>query len=478
MSEADSDHSPTAFPSITLLPDDIIQEIFIWYVNDDPFVDVPFHPSMEEEKYTPSPYWDSDSEDDDEYSDSPDELEISSHEEQPFINLPLPFVISRVCSAWRRVASSTPRLWSNVCIETFDPCSKRLAAEWLLKAGSYPVSITIYDLASDPHFNIYDELEEFLSAYNIKSLELPLLSQTCPILPLLLAELPEERITHLESLSLTDLEPGRQELLLLNNARYPCLRELQLIGQFVGDMRIFPWKSLRRLDASTALLPMMQCLHILRESVSLEVCFLGISSDTGSESTVGHLNLPTLHELTLSFDFDADILTFEKCGFWRFWSEVTLRWSDLEYSRMMQRSNRPLIHLAIQSSEVDAHSVLQSSPMLVEANFHRAKFREETLDDLATGRLAPLLQHFCVDNISGVDDSAFSEMIERRTQNSVSIGGTGHRLMPFSSVMGLGGPRMNANFDIVYPPRQPTIAYFHETNISRLCGCISCISRT
>ncbi|KAF8332174.1 hypothetical protein F5887DRAFT_53882 [Amanita rubescens] len=405
----------------------------------------------------------------------------------------MPFVISRVCSAWQRVALSTPRLWSNVCIETFDPCSKRLAAEWLLKAGSYPVSITIYDLTSGPHFNIYDELEEFLSAYTIKSLELPLLSQTCPILPLLLAELPDERITHLESLSLTDLESGRQEFLLLNNARYPCLRELQLIGQFVGHIIIFPWRTLRRLDASTAPLPMMQCLHILRESVSLEVCFLGILSDTGSEPTMGHLNLPTLHELTLSFDFDADvgdfirrlttpnlkILTFEKGVFWRFWNQMPLRWSDLEYSRMMQRSNRPLIHLAIRRcSEVDAHSVLQSSPMLVEANFHRARFREETLDDLATGRLAPQLQHFCVDEISGVDDSAFSEMIERRTQNSVSIGGTGHRLMPFSSVMGSGGPRMNANFEIVYPPRQPTIAYFHETNISRLCGCISCISRT
>src|SRR6266576_2281273 len=139
-------HSRTTTFPITRLPDDIIQEIFIWYVNDDPFVDVPFHPTMEEEKYTPSPYWDSDdSEDDDDYSDSPDELEISSFEEQPFVNLPLPFVLSRICSALRRVALSIPRLWSNVCIATFDPCSKRLAAEWLLKAGSCSVSITIYD---------------------------------------------------------------------------------------------------------------------------------------------------------------------------------------------------------------------------------------------------------------------------------------------------------------------------------------------
>ncbi|KAF8332172.1 hypothetical protein F5887DRAFT_997263 [Amanita rubescens] len=270
-----SDYSPTAFLSSTRLPDDIVQEIFIWYVNDDPFVDVPFLPIEEE----------SEDDDDSDYSVRSSD-EISSFEEIPFINhLPLPFVVSHVCSAWRRVALSTPRLWSNVCIRTFGPCSKRLATEWLLKAGSCPLFITIFNLVSDSHFDIYDELREFLSAYNIKSLELPLLSQTCPLLPLLLAELPDERIIHLESLSLTDLEYGRNEFLFLDDARYPFLRELQLIGRFVGDMIIFPWISLRHLDASTALLPMMQCLHILRDSVSLEVCYLGVSSDTGSESS-------------------------------------------------------------------------------------------------------------------------------------------------------------------------------------------------
>ena len=486
MSEVDP---PAAFPPVALLPDDIIQEMFIWYVNDsDPFVDVPFRP-MEEEKYTPSPYWDSDdSEDDDDYSDSPDE--ISSFEEKPFIDLPLPFVISRVCSAWRRVALTTSWLWSNVCITTFDPPSKRLAAEWLLNAGSCPVSITVYELASYPHFDVYEELREFLSAYHIKRLELPLLSETCPMLPFLLTELPKERIKHLESLSLEDLESDQQEFLHLDNARYPYLRELQLTGRFQFGMIVLPWTSLRRLDSTTVPLPMMKCLHILRESVSLEVCFLGISSHTGSESTVGDLYLPTLRELILSFNFEADvgdfiqwlttpnlkILTFERSE--RSRSGISVRWSDREYSRMMERSNKPLNHLSVwRCYEVDAHSIFKSSPMLVEVNLHRARFSRETLDDLATGRLAPLLQHFCVDEISGVDDVSFSEMIERRTQNSVSISDSEHRLMPFSSVMAWSNTsRMDANFSIVYPPRQP-IAYFHETNIFRLCGCISCISR-
>ncbi|KAF8344405.1 hypothetical protein F5887DRAFT_272669 [Amanita rubescens] len=357
-------NTPTPFPSITWLPDDIIQEILIWYVNDDPCMVLPFLP-MKDEKYSSSSYWDSDDsdddddDDDDDYSDSPDE--ISPFEEKPFVNLPLPFVISRVCSSWRRVALSTPRLWNNVWIETFNPSSKRLAAEWLLKAGSSPVSITIYDLESDLDFDIYDELRDFLSAYRIKSLELPLLSETCPALPLLLAELPEERIAHLKSLSLVDLEDEHHESLLLDNARYPYLRELQLTGRFVVDMIVLPWTSLRRLDAANALLPMMRCLQILRESVSLEVCYLGISSDTRLGLTMGDLYLPTLRELTLSFEFEADvggflqrlttpnlkILTIERA---ELDSARTLHWSNLEYSRMMERSNRPLYHLTVRQS--------------------------------------------------------------------------------------------------------------------------------
>ena len=43
--------------------------------------------------------------------------------------------------------SSYGAIWSNVCIATFDPHSKRLAAEWLSKAGTCPVSITIYSAA-------------------------------------------------------------------------------------------------------------------------------------------------------------------------------------------------------------------------------------------------------------------------------------------------------------------------------------------
>jgi hypothetical protein len=75
-----SDCSPTAFLSSTRLPDDVIQEIFIWYVNDDPFVDVPFLPIVKEERCIPSPHWDLDdreddnSEDDDDYSASFDEI--------------------------------------------------------------------------------------------------------------------------------------------------------------------------------------------------------------------------------------------------------------------------------------------------------------------------------------------------------------------------------------------------------------------
>lgn len=452
------ERSRTAILSNTWLPEDVLREVFILYVNNDLTVDVPFLP-MQDEDYSVSSYWDDIDDDDGNYSPSvtsywedidddegnyspsePDE--VSSLEGKPPDDLPPPLVLSHVCSAWRNTALSMLQLWSDVCIATFDPHSKRLAAEWLLKAGTCPVSITIYEVVSDPEAIFYDELREFLSAYHIKRLELPLLSQTFPRLQLLLTELPAEKVVCLESLSLTDLENGHQDFLCLDSTRYPCLRDLELLGHFVGDSIILPWTTLRYLDTLTLHLPAVQCLHILRECVFLEVCFLGISSPHEPRSVVEDVHLPSLREFTISFSFPADVGDFFRLLTIPNLNVLTvdrhrriggeLRWSNEEYSRMIQRSNCPLHHLTILRSDlVDVYNVLHSSPMLT-AKIHRALFRQETLDHLATGQLAPLLQRFYIGVLLGVPSSAFKEMISLRAMNSKSDAGVDCRLMPLT----------------------------------------------
>ena len=464
----------------TWLPDDVLQEVFILYVNNEHSVDVPFLP-MQEEDYSVSSYWDSDSIDDDDGSYSPsvsshlkdiddddgnyspsEPDEVSSLEGKPLIDLPLPLVLSHVCSAWRHSALSMRQLWSNVCIATFDPHSKRLAAEWLSKAGTWPVSITIYEVVSGPGVNIYDDLGEFLSAYHIKNLELPLLSQTLPRLERLLNKLPAQKIACLETLSLTDLEHGHQDSLFLDSTRYPCLRDLELLGHFVGDSIILPWTTLRYLDILGLFLPAAQCLHILRECVSLETCFLGISSPHEPGSVVGDVHLPSLREFTVCFSFPAkvgdffrpltiphlNVLTVDKSTR----GGALLQWSDEEYSRMIQRSNCPLHHLTIlRSDPVDIYNVLNSSPILT-AKIHRALFRQETLDYLATGQLAPLLQSFYIGVLRGVSFSAFKEMITLRA----IAAGAERRLTPLAFVH-----ITEERFRIPFPP-EPPLYYFPQ----------------
>jgi predicted nucleic acid-binding protein len=467
--------------SNTWLPEDVLREVFISYVNNERAVDVPFLP-MQEEDYSVSSYWDNIDNDDSDYSPSvsssywediddddgnyppsePDE--VSSLEGKPLVDLPLPLVLSHVCSAWRHTALSTLQLWSNVCIATFDPHSKRLAAEWLSKAGTCPVSITIYEIVSGPEAIIYDDLREFLSAYHIKSLELPLLSQTLPRLQLLLTELPVEKIACLETLSLTDLENGHQDFLFLDSTRYPCLRDLELLGHFVGDSIVLPWTTLRYLDTRAFYLPTLQCLDILRECVSLEACLLGISSPHEQGSVVGDVHVPSLREFTIAFSFPANIGDFFRLLTIPHLNVLTvdkhrrtgaeLRWSDEEYSRMIQRSNCPLHHLTILRSDlVDVYNVLHSSPMLT-AKIHRALFRQETLDHLATGQLAPLLQRFYIGVVRGVPSSAFKEMISLRAMNSESVAGAERRLMPLIFVH-----VTEEDFQIP-PPLEPPVYYF------------------
>ena len=398
------------------LPDDILQEIFIWCIGDNPEVDIPFMEgfceSMEDE--LDDYERDSNSDHGSDMCTNPefdaDELHVSKEE----LLLPQQIILSHVCSRWRRVASSTRKLWSSVFITCFNALSKRLANEWLLKAADCPISISISSFVrSSDEFNTYTELKNFLSAYKIRILDLSIYSKTWVELGLVMTDLPDENISFLEKLSLTDMDDGDvQEILCLNSPRYPNLHFLELSGGDCNSAFIAPWDSLYELDISCCYLPFAQCLHILRQCTSLHTCSFCVNL-LSAEVQYEPVHHPNLSVLLLSFVCPVSVgislrpltipnltsLTIDRAYLGHHFSHPLLGSGlETEYSSLMQRSNNPSIqHLSIIYMDIPINiaNILISSPTLTRLTIGHVAFGQqlETLNDFAEGLLGPNLQH-------------------------------------------------------------------------------------
>ena len=424
------------------LPDNIKQEIFLLCIGDNPEVDVPFmdvgngdndcqsdilfESSEDEDHYER----DSDSDlgsdmctdlefDKDEYvtsEESDSASEVTSVEE---LLPPQQLILSHVCSRWRHIVLSTRQLWSSVFITCFNALSKRLANEWLSKADGYPISISIssFVLSSD-EFDTYTELKDFLSAYRLINLDLPIYSKTWLELGLIIAELPDENISFLEKLSLTEMDgSGGKELLYLNNPRYPNLHFLELSGGDCHSAFVAPWNSLYELDISCCHVPFAQCLHILRQCMSLHTCSFGVEFLSNKTEECEPVYHPNLSVLLLSFVNPASVdiflrsltipkltsLTIDRAYFdydRKLYTSRPLLGTGLEteYSNLMQRSNNPSIqYLSITYTDIPINiaNILISSPTLTRLTIGYVAFGQqlEVLNDFAEGLLGPNLQH-------------------------------------------------------------------------------------
>ena len=446
------------------LPDDVLREIFLWCIGDDLEVDIPSGFTQDDD-YEPESELsdDADTCTDPEYDEEdrymlawPGWEESDTDSESLEDPLPQQIVLSHVCSRWRHLALSTCELWSSVFITWFDGHSKQVANEWLSKAGRYPVSISIssigscsdWDTASGVEFDIQTELKDFLSAYNIKMLDLPIYSKTWPQLTLILSELPDENISFLEKLSLTELDDDGS--LFLDDARYSRLHFLQLAGRFNSALFVLPWNALRELDTTVFYLPFTQCLHILRQCTSLQTCSFGIKFVTAMEyEPVDH---PSLSVLLLSFIKPATIhtvlrpltipnltsLTIDRAYFdsdSKLYSALPLLGSCLSagYLDLMQRSNYPSIqHLSITYTDfpINIANLLIASPTLTRLTIGHVAFGQTTLGDLAEGQLGPNLQHLAVVRLS---DASLREVLDAiLSRNSERVGK--ESVTPFKSV--------------------------------------------
>ncbi|CAA7266265.1 unnamed protein product [Cyclocybe aegerita] len=65
----------------------------------------------------------------------------------PKMTMPTPFLLAQVCTAWRKLVQSTPRLWSTISISfstELQEGQRRMLKEWLTRSANYPLDVRIY----------------------------------------------------------------------------------------------------------------------------------------------------------------------------------------------------------------------------------------------------------------------------------------------------------------------------------------------
>ncbi|KAJ7118586.1 hypothetical protein C8R43DRAFT_96126 [Mycena crocata] len=225
-----------------------------------------------------------------------------------------PWVLLKVCRAWREIALSTPRLWNTLNIQAATFARRvywwpSLAVDWLSRARSNPLSLTLRhppiedetDTVFQPDYAFLRQIASRLECLTVLGME-----QEVEI------NMPDSNL---------DYTPGSFPLLKRlvfgpwdpESSIYDCwfaffldapqLRELVILAEVRVSRVLLPWHQLTKFTGSN--FELEECLEVLRLAPELEECTFAVQfgCDAPSSCSLTHLRLQSL---TLLPDREGD----------------------------------------------------------------------------------------------------------------------------------------------------------------------------
>ncbi|PFH46871.1 hypothetical protein AMATHDRAFT_50728 [Amanita thiersii Skay4041] len=225
--------------------------------------------------------------------------------------LPDEVILTHVCSSWRRIALSTPSLWSNILVSISDEISLFMAKEWVHRAGQALITMNLnleYIESTSYEFVVRELMYD--RRFNLLILALSSLQ-----LSELHNKLQNIKRLHIESLDLVVQvchSHGQSSLPSLELGQSQCahLHTVHLSSHFGLEInpRMFslPWNQLRDLKVGP-FVTVSQCLELLQQCTSLQTCRLAICKDENAtenpsfDPSLDVVTLPCLHSLFIQY---------------------------------------------------------------------------------------------------------------------------------------------------------------------------------
>ncbi|KAJ6594635.1 hypothetical protein B0H19DRAFT_1096291 [Mycena capillaripes] len=226
-----------------------------------------------------------------------------------------PLLLCRICSAWRTIARSTPRLWASLHVPfsfvfSKEPLRLPAVAQWLELSGACPISLSVHDCGEGWNLNPWTTSSERALTQSLAAVSARLRHVEFIDLSTHTArELAEMRTPQLESFTFTGQVSFLTTLSLVTS---PCLRTVTLypmLGSEPGSVQIhesilgipLAWEQLTHLTIHRRQLPFRTIIALLERCTQL-ISLLFSPDDTDEEADWGSGQISLPHLRTFAVD--------------------------------------------------------------------------------------------------------------------------------------------------------------------------------